>query len=119
MSFMTLMTGIDERKEGRKFEELVHGLPDDLIHRISVFMKIPTFEYMEELSHHFTLEWVTVRALKQQSLESGLQRYRSKFCEKVIYFKSDDVDAKRILTRILVHREMAGWCDRGPIFIPQ
>jgi hypothetical protein len=119
MTFMTGMVERKERKEERKLEELVHSLPDDLIRRISVFMKIPTFEYMEELSHHFTLEWVTVRALKQQSLESGLQRYRSKFFRKVIHFKSDEVDAKRILTRILVHREMAGWCDGGPIFIPQ
>uniref|UniRef100_A0A6C0D232 Uncharacterized protein n=1 Tax=viral metagenome TaxID=1070528 RepID=A0A6C0D232_9ZZZZ len=105
-----------------KLEKLVdgvHSLPEDLVDRIAGFMEIPTFQYMEELSHHFTLEWVTVRALKSQSLENGQQRYRSRFLQKIIYFKSDEVDARRILTRILVHREMAGWCDRNPIFISQ
>lgn len=107
-----------ERKP-EKLVDRVHGLPEDLVHRIAGFMKIPTFQYMEELSHHFTLEWVTVRAMRLQSLENGQQQYRSHFHKKVVYFQSNEVDARRILTRILVHRDMAGWCDRNPIFISQ
>jgi membrane associated rhomboid family serine protease len=77
----------------------IHSLPMDLLFRVSYFLVIPKYGYMEELVHQIRLEWVTLRATWRQNHQ--------------------EPDSKRIITRILVHRDMAHWAGEPVFLLPQ
>lgn len=84
----------------------IHNLPMELLFRVSYFLVIPKYDYMEELVHQIRLEWVTLRATWR-------------YCDPEKVNPDMIPDSKRIITRILVHRDMAHWAGEPVFVLPQ
>jgi hypothetical protein len=93
----------------------IHGLPIDLLCRVSYFLVVPKYGYMEELVHQVLLEWVTLRATwrRCENCQQNQQNHPEKDVPEMI------PDSKRIITRILVHREMASRIGEPVFRLPQ